>query len=58
MEKLRTWVGSAIMAFGVWIMPSDLRSFYIMVFDGIKKGLKERNEQLAEINREYYRGNN
>jgi len=58
MEKLRIWLGSVIMALGVFIMPKDLRSFYIMVFDGLEETLKQRNERLTELNREYYRGNN
>lgn len=58
MEKLRTYVGSFFMSIGVFIMPPDLRSLYIMIFAEVEKGLKERNAQLIEMNREYYRGNN
>lgn len=58
MEKLRTQLGSFFMSFGVCILPKELRSFYIIVFTELERGLEARNAQLAEIIREYYRGNN
>lgn len=58
MEKLRTWIGSLLMSAGVSIMPERLRSLYIMIFAEVEKGLKEHNNKLTEMNREYYRGNN
>jgi len=58
MEKLRIWLGSALMSSGVFILPKELRSFYIIVFAELERGLEARNAQLMEKNREYYRGNN
>jgi hypothetical protein len=58
MEKLRIWLGSALMSSGVFILPKELRSFYILVFAELERGLEARNAQLMEKNREYYRGNN
>ena len=58
MEKLRTRLGSFFMSFGVFILPKELRSFYTIVFAELERGLEARHTQLAEINREYYRGNN
>lgn len=58
MEKLRAWIGTFFISLGVSIMPRKLGSFYTMVFTEVEKGLREHNNRLVEMNREYYRGNN